>query len=49
MLAALDHARGAIARIEEVLDPIADDAPAITTEAPAGDAPARPPNDQEAA
>lgn len=49
MLAALDHARGAIARIEEVLDPIADDAPAITKEAPAGDAPARPPNDQEAA
>ncbi len=49
MLAALDHARGAIARIEEVFDPAAGEAPAITTEAPAEDAPARPPNDQEAA
>jgi hypothetical protein len=48
MLAALDHARGAIARIEEVLDPAAE-ATTINTEEPAEPMPALPPNDQEAA
>lgn len=47
MLASLSHARNVFARIDEVLDPAA--GPAITTEAPAADAPALPPPDQEAA
>lgn len=49
MLAALDHARGAIARIEEVLDPADGKTSTANREAPAEDVPASPPNDQEAA
>ena len=50
MLASLSHARSVFARIDELLDPAADEAaPAITTEAPVTDTPALPPPDQEVA
>jgi hypothetical protein len=53
MLAALDHARGTLARIEDLLGGAASQSPTITTAAAAEDTPALPlspnDNDQEAA
>jgi hypothetical protein len=50
MLASLSHARSVFARIDALLDPVADEvAPSISTAAPATGTPALPPPDQETA